>query len=116
TWRLVHASARVPPTLVWITPTGTLREAWRSRPKKYATAENLIADVGSASFQFGPSSTSFSTTTSSTGLACGMRWTEKRRRFLLGDSASADFTSSPLQALTDHCMFDWPEQIHTSPT
>ena len=36
----VHASAGVPPHADWISPTGTLRAARSSRPKKNATPEN----------------------------------------------------------------------------
>src|SRR5262249_24679514 len=49
--RLIQASPIVPDQLLTTSPTGTFRAFWRSRPKKYATAENDGVVAGPLSSQ-----------------------------------------------------------------
>src|SRR5262249_36871546 len=113
---LVHASHTVPPQSDEISPTGTFSAFWRSRPKKYPTAEKLMAVSGVHSSHT-PSCLFGSTGKSYCGSAAGRFGTVNSRMFGLAAAAATFFPwSSFVNWLTRHSMFDWPEQTHTSPT
>ena len=104
--RLIQASAGEPEKAEQIKPTGTLRFFCRSRPKKYATAENGVAVVGEE--------TDHCPAMLVPGVADCVRGIVNRRRF---GFAAAAIAAAPVSASgSGRSMFDCPLHSHTSPT